>query len=62
MVESTHNVTCDCKFPVVLSPKYRGKVLANGVDTPQKELLHTKARELQPPSWQWTSCRITSHS
>ena len=45
-VESNHNITFDCKYHVVFCPKYRRKVLVNGVDARLKELLNSKAREL----------------
>ena len=47
VVDSHHNVTFDCRYHVVFCPKYRRKVLVNGVDTRLKELLSTKAHELQ---------------
>ncbi len=46
-VESHHNITFDCKYHVVFCPKYRRKVLVNGVDVRLKELLNSKARELR---------------
>ncbi|PSR20310.1 MAG: IS200/IS605 family transposase [Sulfobacillus acidophilus] len=46
-VESNHNITFDCKYHVVFCPKYRRKVLINGVDARLKELLNSKARELR---------------
>lgn len=46
-VESNHNITFDCKYHVVFCPKYRRKVLVNGVDARLKELLNSKARELR---------------
>lgn len=46
-VQSNHNVTFDCKYHVVFCPKYRRKVLVNGVDTRLKELLISKATEIQ---------------
>ncbi len=46
-VESGHNITFDCKYHVVFCPKYRRKVLTNGVDARIKELLNSKARELR---------------
>ena len=45
--ESNHNITFDCKYHVVFCPKYRRKVLVNGVDARLKELLNSKARELR---------------
>ncbi len=47
MTESNHNITFDCKYHVVFCPKYRRKVLVNGVDARLKELLNSKARELR---------------
>ena len=47
MTESNHNITFDCKYHVVFCPKYRRKVLINGVDARLKELLNSKARELR---------------
>ncbi len=44
---SHHHITFNCRYDVVFCPKYRRKVLVNGVDTRLKELLNTKARELQ---------------
>lgn len=46
-VESNHNITFDCKYHVVFCPKYRRKVLADGVDTRLKELLITHAHALK---------------
>ena len=46
-IESHHNITFDGKYPVVFCPKYRRKVLVNGVDTRLKEWLSIKAHELQ---------------
>ncbi len=46
-VENNHNITFDCKYHVVFCPKYRRKVLVNGVDARLKELLNSKARELR---------------
>lgn len=36
-----------CKYHIVWCPKYRRKVLINGVDTRLKELIHEIAKELQ---------------
>ena len=47
MTASNHNITFDCKYHVVFCPKYRRKVLVNGVDARLKELLNSKARELR---------------
>lgn len=46
-VQSNHNVTFDCKYHVVFCPKYRRKVLVIGVDTRLKELLISKATDIQ---------------
>ncbi len=44
MTESHHNITFDCKYHVVFCPKYRRKVLVNGVDVRLKELLNMAAK------------------
>ena len=46
-MDSHHHVTFDCQYHVVFCPKYRRKVLVNGVDARLKELLNSKARELR---------------
>ncbi len=46
-IESHHNITFDGKYHVVFCPKYRRKVLVDGVDTRLKELLNSKAHELR---------------
>ncbi|MDA8193325.1 MAG: IS200/IS605 family transposase [Thermaerobacter sp.] len=46
-VKSHHHITFDCTYQVVFCPKYRRKVLVNGVDARLKDLLKDKARELQ---------------
>lgn len=45
--KSNHNVIYSCKYHIVWCPKYRRKVLINGVDTRLKELIHEIAKELQ---------------
>ena len=45
--KSNHNVIYLCKYHIVWCPKYRRKVLINGVDTRLKELIHEIAKELQ---------------
>lgn len=37
--KSNHNVIYSCKYHVVWCPKYRRKILINGIDTRLKELL-----------------------
>lgn len=43
--KSNHNVVYSCKYHVVWCPKYRRKVLVNGVDTRLKELILNLAEE-----------------
>jgi putative transposase len=43
---SNSNIVFDCKYHVVFCPKYRKKILKDGVDVRLKELLHKKALEL----------------
>ena len=45
--KSNHNMIYSCKYHIVWCPKYRRKVLINGVDTRLKELIHEIAKELQ---------------
>ena len=45
--KSNHNVIYSCKYHIVWCPKYRRKVLINGVDTRLKELIYEIAKELQ---------------
>ena len=42
---SNHNIVYSCKYHVVFCPKYRRKVLVNGVDTRLKELVEHIAEE-----------------
>ena len=44
--KSNNNVVYSCKYHVVWCPKYRRKVLTNGVDTKLKELLTEYAANL----------------
>ena len=44
--QSNNNVVYSCKYHVVWCPKYRRKVLTNGVDTRLKELLTEYAANL----------------
>ncbi len=43
--KSNHNVVYSCKYHVVWRPKYRRKVLLNGVDTRLKELIQEICEE-----------------
>lgn len=45
--KSNHNITYSCKYHVVFCPKYRRKVLVNGVDTRLKELIHETCQDIQ---------------
>lgn len=42
-----NNVTYSCKYHVVWCPKYRRKVLVNGVDERLKQIVHELAAELK---------------
>ena len=42
---SNHNIVYSCKYHIVFCPKYRRKVLVNGVDTRLKELVQSIADE-----------------
>lgn len=42
---SNHNIVYSCKYHVVWCPKYRRKVLVNGIDTRLKELICSIAEE-----------------
>lgn len=44
--KSNNNVVYSCKYHVVWCPKYRRKVLVNGVDTRLKQLIETICEEL----------------
>ena len=45
--KSNNNVVYSCKYHIVWTPKYRRKVLKDGVDTRLKELLQQIAVEIQ---------------
>ena len=45
--KSNHNVVYSCKYHVVWCPKYRRKVLVNGVDVRLKELIEEICCELR---------------
>lgn len=45
--KSNHNITYSCKYHVVFCPKYRRKVLVNGVDTRLKELVRETCQDIQ---------------
>lgn len=45
--KSNNNVVYSCKYHVVWTPKYRRKVLKDGIDTRLKELLQQIAKEIQ---------------
>lgn len=45
--KSNHNVVYSCKYHVVFCPKYRRKVLVNGVDIRLKELIKLICVEIQ---------------
>ena len=45
--KSNNNVVYSCKYHVVWCPKYRRKVLVNGVDTRLKELIRSICQEIQ---------------
>lgn len=44
--KSNGNITYSCKYHVVFCPKYRRKVLVNGVDTRLKELIRETCQEI----------------
>lgn len=43
--KSNHNVVYSCKYHLVFCPKYRRKVLVNGVDTRLKAIIQDTASE-----------------
>lgn len=45
--KSNKNVVYSCKYHVVFCPKYRRKVLVNGVDTRLRELVNSTCGEMQ---------------
>ena len=44
--KSNHNVVYSCKYHIIFCPKYRRKVLINGVDTRLKAIIKDVASEL----------------
>lgn len=44
-LRSNHNVTYDCHYHVVWCPKYRRKVLVNGVDSRLKQIIQEVCQE-----------------
>lgn len=45
--KSNNNVVYSCKYHVVWCPKYRRKVLVNGVDTRLKEVIREVCQEIR---------------
>ena len=45
--KSNYIIVYSCKYHIVFCPKYRRKVLVNGVDTRLKELVNSICEELQ---------------
>ena len=45
--KSNHNIVYSCKYHVVWCPKYRRKVLINGIDDRLKELIVQVCQEIQ---------------
>lgn len=45
--KSNHNIVYSCRYHVVWCPKYRRKVLVNGVDIRLKELIKSIATKIQ---------------
>jgi len=45
--KNNNNVVYSCKYHVVWCPKYRRKVLVNGVDTRLKQLIEETCEELR---------------
>lgn len=45
--KSNNNIVYSCKYHVVWCPKYRRKVLINGVDTRLKEVVHEVCQEIR---------------
>lgn len=44
---SNRNIVYSCKYHVVFCPKYRRKVLVNGVDVRLKEIIHNVCQEIR---------------
>ena len=45
--KSNNNIVYSCKYHVVWCPKYRRKVLINGIDTRLKEVVHEVCQEIR---------------
>ena len=45
--KTNNNIVFSCKYHVVWCPKYRRKVLVNGIDTRLKELINLVCQEIQ---------------
>lgn len=45
--KSNNNIVYSCKYHIVFCPKYRRKVLVNGVDTRMKELVKSICAEIR---------------
>ena len=45
--KSNNNIVYSCKYHIVWCPKYRRKVLDDGVDTRLKELIRSTCQEIQ---------------
>jgi putative transposase len=45
--KSNHNIMYSCKYHVVFCPKYRRKVLVNGVDTRLMDLIRETCQDIQ---------------
>ena len=54
-----NNLTFNCTYRVVFCPKYRRKVLVDGIDKRCDELLHEKARLHE---WEIINCEVKSDS
>jgi putative transposase len=44
--KSNHNIVYSCKYHVIFCPKYRRKVLVNGIETRLKDIIQAIASEL----------------
>ena len=56
--KSNNNIVYSCKYHVVWCPKYRRKVLTNGVDVRLKELLTEYAAGSRSSAGNPQSCKI----
>ena len=45
--KSNNNIVYSCTYHVVWCPKYRRKILVNGIDSRLKELLHECAKNIK---------------